>query len=85
MTTAKLKNVLITGATDGLGKIVRIWFVSACRKLTLTPGIRPPVESLIVPSKVPLVFKVCAAVATPTRTSSSAQAVLGRRLADSSR
>jgi hypothetical protein len=66
---------------------VRVWFVSVCRKTTLTPGINPPEVSLIVPSNVPLVFEFCAAdAATPARTSSNTNKALpSERLADSGR
>src|SRR5580700_9122644 len=49
------------------------------------PGIRPPEASLIVPSNVPLVFKVWAAdMATPTRASNNTKKALpSKRLADS--
>jgi hypothetical protein len=63
---------------------MRVWFVSVCRKTTLTPGINPPEVSLIVPSNVPLVLEFCAAdAATPARTSSSTnKALASERLAD---
>jgi hypothetical protein len=58
--------------------------VSICRKTTVTVGILPPEVSLVVPSKVPLVFNVWAAdVVTLTRASRNTKMALpSKRLAD---